>query len=122
MNNNHHNNRFFDGFLWGAIIGGGLVFLLSTKKGKKLLKTITEEGVGGLSEILEAQMDEGEETEDSEGEEMERVVEEPKIIKGNGVTKNNSEPVVPQSKIKSASPSQGFGGQVRKRFFRKKSS
>ncbi|OGH39079.1 MAG: hypothetical protein A3B44_03205 [Candidatus Levybacteria bacterium RIFCSPLOWO2_01_FULL_38_21] len=89
MNNNHHNNRFFDGFLWGAIIGGGLVFFLSTKKGKKLLETITKEGVGGLSEILEAQMDEEEPEED--GEEMEQVVEEPKIINGNGVTKNNSE-------------------------------
>ena len=44
--------------MWGAIIGGGLVFILD-KKGKKILKMITEEGVEGLSEILEAQMDEG---------------------------------------------------------------
>ena len=44
--NNNHSNKFFDGFLWGAIIGGGLVFFLSTKKGKKLLETITKEGVG----------------------------------------------------------------------------
>ena len=45
--------------MWGAIIGGGLVFILGTKKGKKILKMITEEGVEGLSEILGAQMDEG---------------------------------------------------------------
>ena len=50
MNNNP--NRFLDGFLWGAIIGGGLVFLLATKKGKKILKMISEEGLE-LSEFLE---------------------------------------------------------------------
>jgi len=84
--------------------------LLGTKKGKKILKMITEEGVEGLSEILEAQMDEEEKTDDSEGEEMEQVVEEPKIIKGNGVTKNNSEQV--ESVLKAKAP--------RKRFFHKK--
>ena len=106
--NNNHSNKFFDGFLWGAIIGGGLVFFLSTKKGKKLLKTITEEGVEGLSEILEAQMDGGD-LEDEE--QIDEVIEEPKIIKGNGVTKNNSEPVESQPKVK----------PYHRRFFRKKS-
>ena len=106
--NNNHSNRFFDGFLWGAIIGGGLVFLLSTKKGKKILKTITEEGVEGLSEILEAQMDEGDlEEELEEGKES---PEEP-VLKGNGVSKN-SQSKESQEEVKSP----------RKRFFRKKSS
>ena len=108
--NNNHSNKFFDGFLCGAIMGGGLVFLLGTKKGKKILKMITEEGVEGLSEILEEQMDE--EEEDAEDEEMDQIVEEPKIVKGNGVTSNNSEPVESAPKLKS----------IRKRFFRRKTS
>ena len=108
--NNNHNNKFFDGFLWGAIIGGGLVFLLGTKKGKKILKMITEEGVGGLSEILQAQMDEGDLEEEEEMENMIETPEEP-ILNGNGVTKNNSEPVVPQPEVKKG----------HKRFFRRAS-
>ena len=103
--NNNHGNKFFDGFLWGAIIGGGLVFLLGTKKGKKILKMITEEGVEGLSEILEAQIDTedlGEETEEETG-----APKEPQL-KGNGVSKN--------------SQSKESGEEVKppqKRFFRK---
>ncbi|MCL4418888.1 hypothetical protein M1146_02165 [Patescibacteria group bacterium] len=95
--NNNSGNRFFDGFLWGAIIGGGLVFLLGTKKGKKLLKTVTEEGVEGLSEILEAQMNDGlsdEEEEDSEDEEMETNSAEEST---NGAVKDNSEKTMRKS-------------------------
>jgi len=33
-----HSNRFFNGFLIGALIGGGVVFLVGTKKGRRLLK------------------------------------------------------------------------------------
>lgn len=56
MNNNNQNESsrggsFFNAFLLGALIGGGAVFLLGTKKGKKLLKTITEGGFEGISEI-----------------------------------------------------------------------
>jgi len=112
--NNNHGNKFFDGFLWGAILGGGLVFLLGTKKGKKLLKTITEEGVEGLSEILEAQMDEEDLEED--GEEMEDKPsfakaskgkeDEPEKVSGNGLSEEKT--------INESKPS------IRKRFFRKK--
>lgn len=113
--NNNHGNKFFDGFLWGAIIGGGLVFLLGTKKGKKILKMITEEGVEGLSEILEAQMaEEEEDLEDEETSEIDEVVEKPKIINGNGVSKNDSQ----NPPIQAKPAAQG----IRKRFFRKKIS
>lgn len=47
------NGRFSDGFLLGALVGGAAVFLLGTKKGNKILKTITEEGLDGLGEIIE---------------------------------------------------------------------
>lgn len=50
MNNNGH---FSNGFLLGLIIGGGAVFLLGTKTGKKLLKQFSEQGMEELSEVLE---------------------------------------------------------------------
>ena len=56
MSNNNHdnhssNNGFGNGFLLGAILSGAAVFLLGTKKGKKLLKTLTEEGIEGISDL-----------------------------------------------------------------------
>lgn len=95
--NNKHNNKFFDGFIWGLIIGGALVFLIGTKKGKKLLKTISEEGVGSLSDILEENID----TEDEFEEEEEA---------------GNSNGISDEKAINEVKPS------IRKRFFRKRSS
>ncbi len=48
---NHHGSKFFDGLMFGALLGAGAVFLLGTKKGKKLLHAITEQGLEGVSEI-----------------------------------------------------------------------
>jgi gas vesicle protein len=48
-----NNNKFLDGVLWGLLIGGAVVFLLGTKKGNKVLKTITEEGTQSLNKIVE---------------------------------------------------------------------
>lgn len=45
------NSRFSDGFLIGLLVGGAAVFLLGTKKGKDILKTLTEQGLEGLGEI-----------------------------------------------------------------------
>ncbi|MBI3093022.1 MAG: YtxH domain-containing protein [Candidatus Levybacteria bacterium] len=53
MNSNNSNGGFVNGFLWGAIIGASVVFLLGTKKGKRLLKTVTEEGLEGVSGLKE---------------------------------------------------------------------
>lgn len=44
-------SKFGSGFVLGSIIGAGAVFLLGTKKGKKLLKTLTEEGFDSVSEL-----------------------------------------------------------------------
>lgn len=95
MNNNNQNN-FFNGFLWGAIIGGGLVFFLSTKKGKNLLKTLSESGLEELSELVEKQFDE-EEYFDEEA------------SNGNGIVKQTKEPERKESR------------PIHKRFFRRKS-
>lgn len=51
MQNN--NGRFFDGLLFGAIIGGAAVFLLGTKRGNKVLKVLSEGGIENLTEMFE---------------------------------------------------------------------
>jgi gas vesicle protein len=58
MDNNSSTNsgqtgKFFNGFLLGCLVGTAVVFLLGTKKGKKLLKAISEEGIDNISDILE---------------------------------------------------------------------
>lgn len=53
MNNNSHSGPgFFNGLLWGLILGGSLVFLLGTKKGKRIIKVINE-GLNEVSEVAE---------------------------------------------------------------------
>jgi len=61
MNDNRNGNGLLQGLIIGALIGGGAVFLLGTKKGKKLLKAISEEGFEGLSELGDFVEDEAEE-------------------------------------------------------------
>ncbi|MDP3987583.1 MAG: YtxH domain-containing protein [Candidatus Levybacteria bacterium] len=51
MNNSSHGHGFMNGFLLGAILGGAAVFLLGTKKGKNILKLISEESFE-LSELF----------------------------------------------------------------------
>ena len=51
MNNN--NNHFTTGLLLGLILGGGAVFLLGTRTGKNLLKIISEQGMDGITDLLE---------------------------------------------------------------------
>ncbi len=51
MNNN--NNHFSQGFILGALVGGAAIFLLGTKKGNKILKTLTEDGFEGLTNLIE---------------------------------------------------------------------
>lgn len=52
-NNSNSGSKFTNGFLLGALIGAGLMFLLGTKKGKKLLKAFSEEGLDNISNILD---------------------------------------------------------------------
>lgn len=52
-NKSPQNSSFMNGFLWGLLLGGAIVFLLGTKKGKRLLKILTEEGIEGMAELGE---------------------------------------------------------------------
>lgn len=55
MDNNVNKSRgnFFSGFLLGIFIGAAVALLLVTKKGKKILKAISEEGEGKITDILD---------------------------------------------------------------------
>lgn len=52
-NNSQQSNggSVFSGFLAGCAVGVGVALLLTTKKGKKIINTLTEEGFEGLSEL-----------------------------------------------------------------------
>lgn len=84
MENN--NGKFMSGFIWGAIIGGGLVFLLSTKKGKKILKMLSVEGLESVSKLLENNEEESIDEDDEELTEKDSIGGEPikKPVNGNG--------------------------------------
>lgn len=49
----HNHGGGGNGFLFGVIVGAALVFLLATKKGKQILKALTEGGFEGVSELSE---------------------------------------------------------------------
>ena len=46
-----HGHGFLTGFIFGALIGGVVVFLLATKKGRKIMKIISEEGLDRVSKF-----------------------------------------------------------------------
>lgn len=56
----HHGGGFSTGFLFGFILGGVVVFLLGTQKGKQIMQTLAENGFEGISDILEDEEDDGE--------------------------------------------------------------
>ena len=88
----HHDGKFFNGFLIGLILGAAIVFLLGTKRGKKILKTISEEGLENLSSALER-------LEDEEMEDQDFVEDVPEPVKVEKEEKK-SEEQVPEVKKK----------------------
>lgn len=40
--------HFFNGFFWGAALGGGVAYLLSTKRGRDILKELFADGLDML--------------------------------------------------------------------------
>lgn len=41
----HNEGRFMNGFVLGLLVGGGLMLLLTTRKGRMLLKELSENGL-----------------------------------------------------------------------------
>lgn len=87
MNERHSGGGFFNGFILGLLVGAGLVFLLGTNKGKKVLQMLLDqvEENSAISELLEIPDDEEEEmmgieAEEEEEPEFEKVeVEKPHV-------------------------------------------
>lgn len=69
--NNQNKGNFLSGFLLGLLVGGFVVFLLGTKKGKKLLKAISEDGIDNISNLL----DQANKSEDFQDEELDQKTE-----------------------------------------------
>ena len=40
-----HGGKFMNGFFWGMVFGALLFFLFGTKRGRKILKNLSEEGI-----------------------------------------------------------------------------
>jgi hypothetical protein len=72
----HSGGGFGNGFLIGFIVGAAVIFFLFTKRGKELLRTITEEGIEGVEEFKELLDLDGndEEYEESPREKVEQIV------------------------------------------------
>ena len=49
----HHENKGFNGFWLGVIVGAAIVFLFATKKGKKILKLLSDEGFENIAKIID---------------------------------------------------------------------
>lgn len=71
--NEKKQGKFLDGFFWGTVIGGGLSYLLSTKKGRDFLKDVIQNGMDALEN---ATVPEPETLEDEPIIEQEKRVEE----------------------------------------------
>jgi gas vesicle protein len=75
-----NDNKFTTGLLLGLILGGGAVFLLGTRTGKNLLKIISEQGMDGITDLLEeydlSDLEEVEEVQDGETSETDAEVKE----------------------------------------------
>lgn len=41
------------GFTWGMIVGGAVVLMLTTKRGRQILKEVTDGGIEGLDQYLD---------------------------------------------------------------------
>ena len=99
-NNNNGQGGFLQGLLVGLIIGGGAVFLLGTEKGKKLLRKITEEGIGDLSELQEFFEDEVKEYQDEKEDEEIKVEKSDIIAKKTTVKKIHVRPIIKVSPVR----------------------
>lgn len=50
-NCDHHKQSHGNGFTLGMVIGGALVFLTTTEKGRRILKELSEKGLQAASNI-----------------------------------------------------------------------
>lgn len=61
-----HSGKFTSGLLWGLIVGGTLALLFSTKKGKKILREISEAGIEAIENLSNIETQEEHSVEESQ--------------------------------------------------------
>jgi hypothetical protein len=99
---NNHDSKFMNGLFLGALIGGAAVFFAGTRTGRNLVKIVSEQGLDGLSDLLEeydlSAMDEENEYED-------------RVAADENHTNQNEDNIKEKEEVKST---------AKKRFFRRK--
>lgn len=55
MKQDKKGGNFFSGLLWGAALGGGTAYVLSTKRGRDLLKELVHDGLDLLEKDMGSQ-------------------------------------------------------------------
>ena|SRR3990167_4205819 len=94
-NNKHHPHHGNNGFILGVIVGVALTLLFVTKRGRKILKIITDEGqekFSDLEEILKEKKDSAKQSIDSAKEGIQSIasiVEDPEGIMGDDYIDTN---------------------------------
>jgi len=53
LQHHHGSGGFMNGLILGILIGAGIVFLFGTKRGKQVLKAITENGVESFADLTD---------------------------------------------------------------------
>lgn len=48
-----HKDKKSHGFTWGMIVGGAVVLMLTTKRGREILKELTEGGLEGIEDFID---------------------------------------------------------------------
>lgn len=75
MSEKHEHKSGGNAFMWGMIIGGLLVYLLTSKRGKKILQQLSEVGLEALENISNVEETDEYVDEDTEEESPETVEE-----------------------------------------------
>lgn len=97
----------------GAIVGGAAIFLLGTKKGNKILKTLTEDGFEGLTNLIE----EIEKTQEGVLPKPKKVVEKVQVGPKPEEVESREEVIEEDSHLSNGN---GFSEHHPKRFFKRK--
>jgi gas vesicle protein len=108
-NNNHNNNHGSgNGFLLGVIVGVLLTLLFTTKRGRMILKEVTEKGLDKFANLEQLMQETGEELEDEDEEGDDYIPAEPVATpeppKIQNVEKKQEETPEPAPKIVKEAP------------------
>lgn len=118
-NNNHHEYNPGNGFLMGLIVGGIATLLFTTKKGREIVKDLTEKGFERLEDLQDS-IEEAVEIEDVAENDYLEPQSRPAELEENGKlpVKELKDEKIPEKKREAVSAAKPR--RVVKRFFRKK--